>query len=58
MLVLKRIIILTLALCLMFASNVGALSIDAYDFNMDIPENFSLLTEDTLNKNQAILQDY
>ncbi len=53
---LKRIIILTLALCLMFASNVGALSIDAYDFNMDIPENFSLLTEDTLNKNQEYVE--
>lgn len=40
----------------MFASNVGALSIDAYDFNMDIPENFSLLTEDTLNKNQEYVE--
>ncbi len=53
---LKRIVILTVILCLLFASNVGAVGIDAYDFNMDIGENFSLLTEDTLSKNPEYVE--
>ena len=56
MLVLKRILSLTVLLCFAFSITTGALSIDAYDFNIDVDENFSLLTEDTLRQNPEYVE--
>ncbi len=52
----KRFFVICLMLILVFATSVDAANISEYNFNMDVNENFSIMTEDNISKNTEYVE--
>ncbi len=52
----KRCLSLVLLLCLLFSVSVSAVSLDKYNFNISLGEDYAVLTEDNLENNSELIE--
>ncbi len=52
----KRCLSLVLLLCLLFSMSAGALTLDKYNFNISLGNDYSVLTEDNLSRQTEFIE--